>query len=84
MDTAPPVRFVTAALHVDYLAPTPIDTVLELRGRVRQIKGRKVSVAVTLSADGCLCARGDVVTVQMPEDWIDKLKAGSSTLKAKD
>jgi hypothetical protein len=51
---------------------------------VRKIKGRKVSVAVTLSADGSLCARGDVVTVQVPPDWIDKLKAGSSKLKAKD
>jgi acyl-coenzyme A thioesterase PaaI-like protein len=78
MDSAPAVRFVTASLHVDYLAPTPIDTVLELRGRVREIKGRKVSIAVTLSARGSLCARGDVVTVQMPPDWIDKLKLKGS------
>jgi hypothetical protein len=52
--------------------------VLELRGRVREIKGRKVSVAVTLSADGNLCARGDVVTVQMPPDWMEKLKLKGS------
>jgi len=78
MDTLPPRRFLTASLHVDYLAPTPIDTVLELRGRVREIKGRKVSVAVTLSADGSLCARGDVVTVQMPPDWMEKLKLKGS------
>jgi acyl-coenzyme A thioesterase PaaI-like protein len=78
MGTEPPLRFVTASLHVDYLAPTPIDTVLELRGRVRDIKGRKVSVAVTLSADGNLCARGDVVTVQMPPDWMEKLKLKGS------
>ena len=87
MGTEPPLRFVTASLHVDYLAPTPIDTVLELRGRVREIKGRKVSVAVTLSAYGNLCARGDVVTVQMPEGWVEKLKqveAESSQLAAKD
>jgi acyl-coenzyme A thioesterase PaaI-like protein len=78
MDTAPPVRFVTASLHVDYLAPTPIDTVLELRGRVREIKGRKVSIAVTLSARGSLCAQGEVVTVQMPEGWVEKLKKGEA------
>lgn len=67
MDTDPPLRFVTASLHVDYLRPTPLGSLLELRGRVKEIKGRKVVVAVTLSAQGELCARGEVVTVQMPE-----------------
>jgi hypothetical protein len=33
---------------------------------------------------GAVCARGEVVTVQVPPDWIDKLKAESSKLKAKD
>jgi acyl-coenzyme A thioesterase PaaI-like protein len=69
MDTLPPLRFVTASLHVDYLAPTPIDAELELRGRVREIKGRKITVAVELTASGNLCAKGEVVTVQMPEAW---------------
>ncbi|MBW2072848.1 MAG: PaaI family thioesterase [Deltaproteobacteria bacterium] len=70
MDTEPPFRFVTASLHVDYLQPTPIDALLELRARVEELKGRKVVVAVTLSARGELCARGRVVTVQMPENFI--------------
>jgi|OpeIllAssembly_1097287.scaffolds.fasta_scaffold669925_2 acyl-coenzyme A thioesterase PaaI-like protein len=81
--TEPPLRFVTGSLHVDYLAPTPIDAVLELRARVKEIKGRKVTLDVRLSAKGVLCARGEVVTVQMPSDWMDKLKAESSKLKAK-
>jgi acyl-coenzyme A thioesterase PaaI-like protein len=76
MGSAPPVRFVTASLHVDYLAPTPIDAVLELRGRVKEIKSKKVVIAVSLSARGAVCARGEVVAVQVPPDWIDKLKAG--------
>ncbi len=69
MDTAPSLRFVTASLHVDYLAPTPIDVEIELRGRIKEIKGRKITVAVALSADGTLCARGKVITVQMPDTW---------------
>jgi acyl-coenzyme A thioesterase PaaI-like protein len=69
MDSAPPLRFVTASLRVDYLAPTPIDAEIELRGRVQEIKGRKVTVAVALSARGVLCAKGEVVAVQMPEAW---------------
>ena len=32
MDTSPPLRYVTASLHVDYLLPTPIGVALEIRG----------------------------------------------------
>ena len=39
MDTEPPLRFVTASLHVDYLRPTPIDAELELRGQVKELRG---------------------------------------------
>jgi acyl-coenzyme A thioesterase PaaI-like protein len=67
MDTEPPLRFVTGSLHVDYLRPTPIDAPMELRGRVKQIKGRKVVVGVTLSSKGEVCATGEVVAVQLPE-----------------
>jgi acyl-coenzyme A thioesterase PaaI-like protein len=67
-DSLPPLRFLTAALHVDYLRPTPIDTVLEVRARVKEIKGRKVVVESTLSANGEVCARGEVVAVQLPEE----------------
>jgi acyl-coenzyme A thioesterase PaaI-like protein len=69
MDTEPPLRFVTASLHVDYLRPTPIDAVLELRGQVKELRGRKVIVAVTLAAAGEVCARGEVVCVRMPEEF---------------
>lgn len=72
MDTEPPYRFVTASLHVDYLRPTPLGVPLEIRGTVREIKGRKVVIASTLSAGGEVCARGEVVAVQVPEDWVPK------------
>jgi acyl-CoA thioesterase FadM len=68
MDTDPPLRFVTASLHVDYLRPTPIDGPLEIRGKIKEIKGKKVVVESTLSAGGKVCARGEVVAVQMPEN----------------
>lgn len=72
MDTAPPLRFVTAALHVDYLAPTPLGVPLELRGHVEEIKPRKVVVTCTLSALGEVCAKGRVVAVQMPDHLWNK------------
>ena len=67
MDSQPPLRFVTASLKVDYVRPTPIGVPLEVRATVKEIKGRKVVVAATLSANGEVCARGEVVAVQMPE-----------------
>lgn len=70
MGSDPPRRFVTASLHVDYLRPTPIDGVLEVRARVKEIKGRKIVVAATLSAAGEICARGELVAVQVPEHLV--------------
>jgi acyl-coenzyme A thioesterase PaaI-like protein len=70
MDTDPPFRFLTASLHVDYLRPTPLGVPLEVRARVKEIKGRKVVVESTLSAQGEVCARGEVVAVQMPDHLI--------------
>jgi acyl-coenzyme A thioesterase PaaI-like protein len=72
MGTDPPLRFVTAALHVDYLRPTPIGCQLELRGQIDEVKGRKVVVTVTLSARGKVCARGKVIAVKMPDDLLTK------------
>lgn len=69
MDSLPPFRFVTGSLHVDYLKPTPIEGPLEIRGRVKEIKGRKVIVESTVSANGVVTARGEVVAVQMPESF---------------
>jgi acyl-coenzyme A thioesterase PaaI-like protein len=67
MDTEPRLRFITASLHVDYLRPTPMGATLEVRGKVKEIKGRKVVVETTLSAGEQVCARGEVVAVQVPE-----------------
>ena len=68
LDTLPPLRFVTASLHVDYLRPTPIEGPLELRSQVKEVKSRKVVVSTTLSAGGEVCARGEVVAVKIPDN----------------
>ena len=67
MDTLPPLRFLTASLHVDYLLPTPLGVPIEIRGKVKEVKDRKVIVESTLTAGGNVCARGEVVAVQVPE-----------------
>jgi acyl-coenzyme A thioesterase PaaI-like protein len=70
MDTEPAHRFVTASLKVDYLRPTPINQDLVVRARVVEISGRKVVVQSTLQAGDQVCARGEVVVVEMPEKWL--------------
>jgi len=68
--TQPSLRFVTASLHVDYLKPTPLGVELELRGKVIELKGKKVISEISVSADGEITARGKVVAVQMPESFL--------------
>lgn len=69
MDSDPAFRFVTGSLHVDYLKPTPQGVELEIRGQVKEIKGRKVIVSATVYANGVATARGEVVAVQMPDNF---------------
>ena len=62
-------RCVTASLKVEYLKPTPIDCTLELRGKIKEIKGRKVLVTVNLKAKDVICVKGEVMVVQIPDNW---------------
>lgn len=73
MDTEPPLRYLTASLHVDYLKPTPLGPMLEVRGRVKEVKGRKVVVAEWIVANGVITVRGELVTVQVPEGLVREL-----------
>ncbi|NVK19001.1 MAG: PaaI family thioesterase [Methylocystaceae bacterium] len=63
----PALRFVTANLNVDFMKPTPISDVLELRGTIREIKEKKVVVDITLSSGDQVCAKGTVIAVKMPD-----------------
>lgn len=78
MDTEPSRRFLTASLHVDYLKPTPLGIPLEIRGKVKEIKGRKVVVEEWIVANGEITVRGEVVAVEVPEKLVLELleKAG--------
>lgn len=76
MDTEPSHRFLTARLQVEYLRPTPINEILEIRGQVTHIDGRKVTVRCSLLAGGEECARGEVLAVEVPESYLQTLAAG--------
>jgi len=61
----PSYRYVSVSLKVDFLKPTPTGKVLELRGRVKEMKARKAVVTVTLSAEGEIRAKGEVVLYRL-------------------
>ncbi len=63
----PMSRFVTASLTVDYKKPTPLGVELEVRGKVVEIKGRKVTVDLRLLAEKTVCATGRIIAVEIPK-----------------
>jgi acyl-coenzyme A thioesterase PaaI-like protein len=67
----PPIRFLTASLHVDFIRPTPLGVPLTLSTQLKEQKGRKVVVSTELTAGGEVCARGEVVAVRVPDHLAD-------------
>ncbi len=61
----PRLVYVTASLRVDYLRPTPLNGELELRARVKEIAGRRITIACSLSAAGTQTARSEAVFVRV-------------------
>lgn len=64
---APAPRYVTASLHVEFVAPTPLGPPLELRARVVEATARKSVVEVSLATEGKKTTTGRVVAVRIPE-----------------
>lgn len=59
-----PIRYVTASLKVDYRRPTPMGVELVIRGSLRSIEGRKAWVDLVLSANGEVCAQGEMLAIR--------------------
>jgi acyl-CoA thioesterase FadM len=63
---------------VDYLKPTPLNVELEVRGKVKELKGRKVVIEEWILANGIITVRGEVVAVQVPEQMVEELVRGKA------
>jgi len=74
---APSPRYVTAALHVDFLKPTPLGGELEVRGRVDEFSPRKVKVSAWIVASGGTTVRASIVAVPLPERMREKMGSES-------
>jgi acyl-coenzyme A thioesterase PaaI-like protein len=65
-------RCVTASLKVEYLLPTPMNCTIILDGEIVELTEKKVRILTNLSANGKICAKGDVLVVKVPENWKPK------------
>jgi len=70
MDSEPPLRYLTASLRVDFLKPTPLGIILEVRGRVKELSKRKVVIDEWIMANGETTVRGELVAVQVPDSLV--------------
>ena len=63
--STPRIGYVTASLNISYIKPTPIRAELVLRARLVKLEGRKAWVHCTLSAEGEVCAVGEVLGIRV-------------------
>jgi acyl-coenzyme A thioesterase PaaI-like protein len=61
----PTKDYVTGSLFVKYLKPTPVDKPVTLRARVKERKGRKITVTCSLYSEEVETAQGEVVAIQL-------------------
>lgn len=59
-----PIRYVTASLRVDFRCPTPMGVELIITGKLRSIERRKVLIELSLSANGEVCATGEMLAIR--------------------
>ncbi len=67
--TTPEIWYVTGALNVSYVRPTPIDIPVTLRARIVEEKPKKTVLQCSLMSGGSECARAEVVAVRVANDW---------------
>jgi len=65
MDSEPFYRFATGTMTIKYTAPTSNDDPIELRAKVLEIKGRKVTVDFKAYSKGKVTAEGKVIAIRV-------------------
>ncbi|HEY5666363.1 MAG TPA: hotdog domain-containing protein [Gammaproteobacteria bacterium] len=66
----PDVYFATAKLALEYMRPTPIDAVLEIRARIEARTERTYVLSCHLSADGKPRVKAQVEAIRVPDSWM--------------
>lgn len=63
------IFYVTGSLNISYLKATPIAGPLVLEARLSEAGRRKSVVLCTLSVNGELCAKAELVAIRVPASW---------------
>lgn len=66
---APEIWCVTGRLTVSYLAPTPIETEIELRSTIEECGPKKTRVHTRVYSGSTQTAEGDVIAIRVPDSW---------------
>ena len=65
----PEIWCVTGRLTVNYLAPTPIDTDIEVRATIEEVGERTTRVTSRVFSGGKQTAEGEVIAVRVSDAW---------------
>ncbi|MEZ4885965.1 MAG: PaaI family thioesterase [Chitinophagales bacterium] len=65
LDTEPEYRYATGTLSIKYLLPTPNDKAIELRAKVLEMKGKKVTIHCDVWAEGHKTAEANVIAIRV-------------------
>ena len=61
----PEYRYATGTLFVKYLKPTPLDSVIELRASIKEVKERKIVLICFLFGDTIKTVEAEVVAIRV-------------------
>ena len=64
------VQYATASLQVQYLKPARMGQMLRAVAMVSSADERKTRLTVEVSDENGLCARGEVLAVRVPDNWM--------------
>ncbi len=65
LDSDPIYRYATGTLTVKYIRPTPNNKPLELRAKVKEVKGRKTTLECKVLVEGEVTAEADVIAIRV-------------------
>ena len=65
----PLIWYATVSMKIDYLRPTPIDKLVELRAKVETSTAKKKIIKCTLYSQDQARVQAEVVAVRVPEEW---------------
>ena len=65
LDSEPLYRYATGTISVKFLKPTSNKKPIELRARVKEIKGRKIIMSCVALSEGVITAEAEVIAIRV-------------------